>query len=135
GASGLARGIRWIGDRLDMAVTGRVFVGIKLNAFVTRLFQELETFLKVPPERKGYRPRTRKCLRIRHRRAVINPVRADGGPTLDDMQGITVIVARAVKPSHRAVVGDVDHQSIALPLSSRIAHPQGNILAHVRSSV
>ena len=41
-------------------------------------------------------------------------------------------VSRSIKPCRRLVVGDVNHECVALPMPARIAHPEGDVVRMLR---
>src|ERR1051325_8410714 len=91
----------------------------KLHAIV---FDQPGVFFNMAIERHTHLPRSRKNLRVLDRDFVVQSVGTDASITLNDVQGVTVEVARAIEPRLIVETIDVDDERVTLPMANGPSH-------------
>src|SRR5579883_1858675 len=93
----------------------------KLHAFE---IEELRILLLTAVERHADLPGPCEHDRVLNGRFVRHYIRAQARVALHHVQLVAMEITSAVKPGPVVLVGDVDHQGIAFPVSDGLAHPR-----------
>src|SRR5262245_49381839 len=95
-------------------------------ALAARFFHQLEPGLFLPHERPDDCPWTGIGFRILERDLVVDRVGIKQSQAFGDMGSVRMEVSGVVKPVPTIEVGDIDHQRVSVPMSSRISIVQSD---------
>src|SRR5206468_386529 len=131
----------WSSASSASSVVTRSFAGLLAQMPVHQFFDELHApefhnlcvLFQSAIEEHADLPRSREHVRILDGRFIEEMVRARGGVTFDNVQGVAVEISRAIEPGLVVETRGVNDQRFSFPVSVRPSHPavSGRLLVFI----